>query len=383
MLKDPRMNKMARIIARHALRVKAKEKVLIEATDDCDELIIAVIDAVNEAGGIPLVQHQSLPVRRSWLLGATDDHLKTWFDTTLALQREMDCLLSLRGQDNSQELADVPPDVMRSFSNYTIKIGQEARKPGFRKTVIRFPSKSLAQQCGMSTEAFTDHFFRVCAMNFKCLHHEMEPLKEALDRASDVRIVAPGTDLRFSIKDISCNISAGTWNIPDGETAMNLVRESVEGRIAYNVPSSYQGYIFRDIALEFSRGRVVNIEANDAERVEAILDTDEGARYIGEFAIGVNPFLQRHMIDTLFDEKMAGSLHFTPGGTAEDGARSSVHWDIVQSHLEHYGGGEIYLDGALWRKDGLFVDEHLLGLNPDRLVVALENADPLWVEGLV
>ncbi|MAG13943.1 MAG: aminopeptidase [Spirochaetales bacterium] len=383
MQKDSRIDKMARIIARHALSVKPGEKVLIEATDDCDALIIAVIRSVNEVGGIPIVQHESLPVRRAWLMGATEGHLQTWYESSLSIRGDIQCLLSLRGQDNRSELADVPAETMRRYNNLTIKLGQAMRRPGFRKTVIRYPSKSLAQQCGMSTEAFADHFYRVCAMNFQRLHREMEPLKNAIDQAEEVRIVAPGTDLSFSIRDLQCSISAGTWNIPDGETAMQIVRDSVEGHITYNVPSSYQGYVFHGIRLTFSRGKIVNAEANDKPRIEAILDSDEGARYIGEFAVGVNPFLRRHMIDTLFDEKMAGSLHFTPGGTAADGTRSLVHWDIVQSHLKHYGGGEISLDGRLWRKDGEFVDEHMQGLNPDNLLQTLESLDsdyPDWLK---
>ena len=373
MLRDPRIEKMARIIVEHSLKVQPGERVLIDALDNCDELIIAVVNAVYGAGASPQVQQMSLPVLRSWLRSAKEEHLSLWYEHTYRLRREMDCILSLRGQDNGYEMVDVPVDTMRQFSNLKIKVGQEARKPGFRTTVIRFPSKSLAQQAGMSTEAFADHFFRVCALDYPVLHREMLPLKDALDKANEVRIVAPGTDLLFSIEGIECNISAGTWNIPDGETAMGIVRESVEGKIAYNIPSNHHGYVFRDIALTFRKGKVEELKASDPERMEAILDVDEGARYIGEFAIGINPYLQRHMTDTLFDEKMAGSLHFTPGGTDAAGNRSTVHWDIVQSHLPFYGGGEIFLDGKLWRKDGLFLDQSLKGLNPEPLQSTLES----------
>jgi len=381
MLRDPRMANLGRLIVSHALRVKAGDKVLIDALEECDELIVAVLEAVDGVGGHTHLLHQSLPVRRAWLKGATPAHFQTWYDHMLQLRKEMDCVVSLRGQDNACELIDVPAETLRAFGALTMKLGSEGRKPGARTTVIRFPSRSLAQQSGMSTEAFTDHFFRVCSMSFPVLHREMEPLKAALDRASMVRIVAPGTDLSFSIEGIECSISAGTWNIPDGETAMGTVRESANGRIAYNIPSSHLGFIFRDIALEFRRGRVVAVEASDRARMEAILDTDEGARYVGEFAIGVNPYLRHHIIDTLFDEKMAGSLHFTPAGTDAQGTRSLVHWDIVQSHLPHYGGGEIYLDGKLWRKDGLFVDEELERLNPDELAATLDAAGSWTPEG--
>ena len=369
------MAAMARIIARHALEIKPGHRVLIDALDDCEELIIAVIDAVNAEGGLPYLQHQSLRVRRSWLIGATIEQLDMWFDHTLSVRKDMDRVLMIRGQDNWSELIDVPPATLRYFGNLHIRLGREGRKEGFKSTIIRYPSKSLAQQRSMSTDAFTDFFFKVCAMNFKTLYREMEPLKEAIDRANDVRIVAPDTDLTFSIEGLNTSISAGTWNIPDGETAMQIVRESVNGRIAYNIPSSHQGLVFSDIALTFEKGKVIDVQASEKEKMEAILDTDEGARYIGEFAIGVNPYLTTHMIDTLFDEKMAGSLHFTPGGTDSDGNTSKVHWDIVQSHLSNYGGGEIFLDGRLWRKNGLFVDSGMQRLNPESLALILDADD--------
>jgi aminopeptidase len=380
MLKDARVVHLARQIVRHSLRVKPGDSVLIDSLEECDELIVAVLGEVDKVGGHSHVLHQSLPVRRAWLMGATEAHFKTWFDQTVRARKEADCILSLRGQDNACELIDVPEQTMRRFGALTMRAALEGKKDGARITVVRFPSRSLAQQSGMSTEAFTDHFFRVCCLNFPLLRREMEPLKTALDRAATVRIVAPGTELSFSIMGVECGISAGTWNLPDGEAHMNIVRESVEGTIAYNVPSSHLGFVFRDIVLEFHKGRVTRVQASDRKRVEAILDTDEGARYVGEFAIGVNPYLQHHIIDTLFDEKMAGSLHFTPSGTDSKGVQSQVHWDIVQSHLPHYGGGEIHLDGKLWRKDGLFVDAALKRLNPEELAATLDAA-ATWIPG--
>ncbi len=363
----------ARIIVRHALKVQPGAKVMIDALDDCEELIIAVLSEINSVGALPYMIHESIRVRANWLRQATKEQMDLWFAHKAAIRREMDHVLQIRGQENWSELADVPPETLRYFGHLHIRMGKEGRKDGANTTIIRYPSKSLAQQGGMSTDAFTDLFFRLSTMNFKVLHREMEPLKEAIDKANDVRIVAPGTDLSFSIAGLTTSISAGTWNIPDGETAMTIVRESANGRIAYNVPSSHQGLVFRNIALTFKDGKITDIEADERENMEAILDTDEGARYIGEFAIGVNPYLRHHMIDTLYDEKMAGSLHFTPGGTDSNGRLSSVHWDIVQSHLPPYSGGEIYLDGKLWRKDGLFVDKALLRLNPDALQAILEE----------
>jgi aminopeptidase len=367
------MDAIADLIAGHSLKIKPGEKFLIDATDDCDDLIIAAVKSAQKKGGLPFVLHQSSRVRRAWLMGITDEQLASWYENMYRLRKEMDCILTIRSQNNGFELADVPLEAVRKFAGMAIRLGKEARKPTLRTSLIRYPTDSFAQQCGMSTEACEEFFFNVCSMDYQVLHQEMEPLKAALDRANQVRILSPGTDISFSIEGLKCSISAGTWNIPDGETAMKIVRESVDGTIAYNIPSNHQGFVFRDIKLTFKKGQVVGIEANDAKRMEAILDTDVGARYIGEFAIGVNPYLRRPIIDTLFDEKMAGSLHFTPGGTDAEGRESSVHWDIVLSHLSEYGGGEIYLDGKLWRKDGLFVDDALKRLNPDTLLEILQK----------
>jgi aminopeptidase len=367
------MTATARVIVHHALKVKPGAKVMIDSLDECEELIIAVMEELSGVGALPYRIHESIRVRANWLKRATKEEMDLWFDHKAAARREMDHVLQIRGQDNWYELAEVPPETLRYFGHLHIRMGREGRKEGANTTIIRYPSKSLAQQGRMSTDAFTDLFFRLSTMNFRVLHREMEPLKAAIDNANDVRIVAPGTDLTFSIAGLTTNISAGTWNIPDGETAMGIVRESANGRIAYNVPSSHQGLVFHNIALTFRDGKVIEVEADEKDKVEAILDTDEGARYIGEFAIGVNPYLRSHMIDTLYDEKMAGSLHFTPGGTDSNGTLSTVHWDIVQSHLPPYAGGEIYLDGKLWRKDGLFVDDALARLNPDTLQQILEE----------
>jgi aminopeptidase len=368
-----RMDAIADMIAGHSLKITPGDKVLVDATDDCDDLIMAAIKSIQAKGGLPFVLHQSSRVRCAWLMGITDEQLESWYESMYHLRKDMDCILTIRSQNNGFELADVPQEAIRKFAGMSIRLGKLARKPTLRTSLIRYPTAAFAQQCGMSTDACEEYFFNVCTMDYQALYQEMEPLKAALDHAGRVRILSPGTDISFSIEGVNCFISAGTWNIPDGETAMEIVRESVNGIISYNVPSNHQGFVYRDIRLTFKEGRVAGVEANDAKRMEAILDTDAGARYIGEFAIGVNPYIRRPIIDTLFDEKMAGSLHFTPGGTDSDGNPSSVHWDIVQSHMPEFGGGEIYLDGKLWRKDGLFVDDALKRLNPDVLLGILQK----------
>ena len=198
----------------------------------------------------------------------------------------------------------------------------------------------------------------------------MDALKKRLDNADKVNIVAKGTDLSFSIKGIGSKKCSGERNIPDGEIYTAPVKNSVNGTITYNAPSVENGFKFENVSLTFKDGKIIKATANDNEKLNAIFDTDEGARYVGEFAFGVNPFITRPMGDILFDEKISGSIHFTPGCCYDDcynGNVSAVHWDLVQIHTKEYGGGEIYLDGELIRKDGLFVTDDLLCLNPENL----------------
>ncbi|MFL6558809.1 MAG: aminopeptidase, partial [Bacillus sp. (in: firmicutes)] len=235
---------------------------------------------------------------------------------------------------------------------------------------LRYPTSSMAQLAKMSTEAFENFYFDVCNLDYGRMDQAMDSLKALMDRTDKVRITGPGTDLSFSIKDIPAIKCAGRLNIPDGEVYTAPVRDSVNGVVTYNTPSPYQGFTFENVKLTFRDGKIVEAESNDSSRINKIFDTDEGARYIGEFAIGVNPFILNPMQDILFDEKIAGSFHFTPGQCYDDafnGNHSNIHWDMVNIQRPEYGGGEMYFDDVLIRKDGLFVIPELEVLNPDNL----------------
>jgi len=228
----------------------------------------------------------------------------------------------------------------------------------------------MAQMAGMSTPAFEDFFFRVCLLDYARLADAMVPLAERMRKTDQVRLKGPGTDLRFSIKDIGVVPCEGRRNLPDGECFTAPVRSSVEGTITYNTPSLYQGTTYEGISFTFEGGRIVRAAGEPADRLLAVLDSDEGARYVGEFSLGFHPFILSPMKDTLFDEKIAGSLHFTPGqayGIADNGNRSRVHWDLVLIQRPEYGGGEVWFDGECIRRDGRFIVPELEGLNPERL----------------
>ena len=303
---------------------------------------------------------------------ATEESMKLVGDIEAYRMKQMDAYVGIRGAYNSTEFSDVPDDKMKLYQKYWLKpVHLDIRVPKTRWVVMRYPTPSMAQQAGMSTEAFEDFYFEVCTVDYEKMSRAMEPLKKRLEEVDKVHILGPGTNLHFSKKGIPVLKGDGTANLPDGEIFTAPVRDSVNGTIAYNTPSLYHGFVFENIRFEFKDGRIVRAEANNSEKINELLDSDEGARYVGEFALGVNPKITRPMKDTLFDEKIAGSFHFTPGAAyeeADNGNRSEIHWDLVCIQTPEYGGGEIYFDGELIRKDGRFVPGDLQGLNPENLV---------------
>jgi aminopeptidase len=222
----------------------------------------------------------------------------------------------------------------------------------------------------MSTEEFEDFYFDTCTIDYAKMSKAMDPLVELMQRTDRVRLVAPGTDLEFSIKGIPAIKGAGTYNLPDGEVFTAPIKDSINGIIRYNTRTAYMGKIYENIVFHFKDGRIVESTSSRTAEMNAILDSDEGARYVGEFAIGLNPFVKKPMLNPLLDEKIAGSIHLTPGDCydmAPNGNKSRHHWDIVLIQTKEWGGGEIYFDDKLVRKDGLFVLDELKGLNPDNL----------------
>jgi aminopeptidase len=307
------------------------------------------------------------------LLNCTEEQMKLSAQIDKAEMEQMDCYVAVRGTDNVSELADVPSDKMRIYETfYMTPVHHETRIMKTRWVVLRYPNAAMAQLSNTSVEAFEDFYFKVCNLDYANMGKAMQNLKAYMERTDKVRIVGPGTDLRFSIKGIPAVPCAGECNIPDGEVYTAPVRESINGTLAYNTPAVFQGFTYENIKFRFENGKIVEATANDTERINHVLNTDAGARFIGEFAIGVNPYVLKPMKDTLFDEKIMGSFHFTPGNcyenSAPNGNVSSIHWDLVCIQTPEYGGGEIYFDDVLIRKDGRFVVKELECLNPENLI---------------
>ncbi|AST92885.1 MULTISPECIES: aminopeptidase [Sutcliffiella] len=370
-MKDPRIQTLAKNLINYSVRLQKGEKVLIENFGLQKELVTALVNEAYKAGGYPFVSLKDATVDRALLMGAQEEQFNMIADFERNVMEKMDAYIGLRSGDNISEQSDVPDEKMKIHGNTVGKrVHREIRVPKTRWVVLRYPNASMAQLAKMSTEAFEDFYFDVCNLDYSKMSKAMDSLVELMNKTDKVRLTGVGTDLTFSIKDIPAIKCAGEMNIPDGEVYTAPVKDSVNGVITYNTPSPYQGFTYENVKLTFQDGKIVEATANDTERINKIFDTDEGARFVGEFAIGVNPYIQHPMQDILFDEKIDGSFHFTPGQAYEDawnGNNSNIHWDMVMIQRPEYGGGEIYFDDVLIRKDGRFVIPELEALNPENL----------------
>ncbi len=362
---DPRFDKLAQLLVEYSTRLQRNETVLIESFDVPDEMTIALVRAARKAGAIPFTQIQRGQVSRELAMKATERQLNLTAIHELARMKRMDAYIGLRGSNNISELSDVPAEQMKLVAKKMRSV-QDQRVKKTKWVVLRWPTSSMAQQAGMSTEAFEQFYFDVCTLDYRKLQTGMKALCKLMEKTDRVEIKGPGTDLRFSIKDIGAVICGGDRNIPDGEVFSCPVRDSVEGHVTFNAPTIYQSIGFDGVRLDFREGKIVEATGNETKKLNKILDSDPGARYIGEFSLAFNPYILQPMRDILFDEKIAGSFHFTPGQAyeeADNGNRSQVHWDMVNIQRPDYGGGEIYFDGKLIRKDGEFVPKDLRSLN--------------------
>jgi len=362
---DPRFDKLAKVLVEYSTRLKRNENLLIEAFDVPDEMTIALVRAARKVGAIPFVQVQRNRISRELALEASDRQLDFAAAHELARMKKMQAYIALRGSNNITELSDVPVANMQLVAKKMRPV-QDQRVKKTKWCVLRWPTPSMAQLAGMSTEAFEDFYFEVCTLDYEKLQPGMKALKELMESTDRVQIKGPGTNLRFSIKGIPAVICGGDRNIPDGEVFTAPVKNSVEGHVTFNAPTIYQSIAFDGIRLDFRNGKVVKATSNQTDKLNKILNSDTGARYIGEFSLGFNPYVLEPMRDILFDEKIAGSFHFTPGQAyeeADNSNRSQVHWDMVSIQRKDYGGGEIYFDEELIRRDGEFLPKELRSLN--------------------
>ncbi len=370
---DPRVTKLATLLVNHSLSLGPTDRLLIHTFDIPDEAVAEVVRVAQSTGAQVVVRLERNLVKRQLMHGMTEANARSIAAIEKYEMEQMTSYLALRGTDNYAELSDVSSEIQAMWSKeYSQPVVFGVRVPKTKWVVLRWPTPGMAQQANMSTPAFEKFYFDTCTLDYSKMAKACAPLEDLMNRTDRVHILSPGTDLKFSIKDVGAVACTGARNIPDGECFTAPVRESMEGTIAYNTASLYQGQEFKDIKYTVKNGKIIEASAGaDTTKLNEILDTDAGARYFGEWALGFNPYVLEPMKDTLFDEKIAGSFHLTPGNAYDppggNGNKSAIHWDTVLIQRPEYGGGEIYFDGKLIRKDGLFVLPELEGLNPSHL----------------
>lgn len=369
-MSDSREKDLARLLVRYSVDLQPGEHCLINATDVPESMVEELIEAVYGAGGYPQVNLMTIRIERAMVAHASKESLASWADCDAYRMQKMDAFIGIRGIVNPREHATLGEIYQTYMSSYNTPVHHQIRIPHTKWVVLRYPTQLMAYQANMSTKEFEDFFYAVTSgVDYDAMAKAMEKAKAFLDQADKVHIIAQGTDISFSIKGMGSIPCAGLRNIPDGEIYTCPVRDSVNGTITYNTPSTYHGHCFSDIAFTVKDGKIIEATADDTEAINAILDSDEGARYFGEFALGCNPNITFAMDNTLFDEKIAGSIHFTPGNaydSCDNGNHSAIHWDLVQIQTPEFGGGKIFIDGQLIREDGRFVHESFVDLNFDR-----------------
>lgn len=372
-MEDIRIKKLAQNLLNHSIKLQKNDILYIDILgEEVLPLAHELLEQARNMKAYVIFNITNYSFLKSFLINSDEEQIKIYTKNELEKMKQATAYIGIRAFYNTSPLADVPAEKMELYNKHYLEpVHLKERVENTKWCILRFPNKSMEQINNMTFKEFEDFYYNVCNLDYSKLSDAMDNLVKLMDNTDKVRILGNGTDLTFSIKNIKAQKYYGTFNIPDGEVATAPVKTSVNGYITYNTETIYNGIKFKNIKFEFENGKIINATSNNTEALNKILDTDEGARYIGEFALGLNPYITQTFNDTLFDEKVYGSFHFTPGNAlseSDNGNRSAIHWDIVNIQTEEYGGGEIYFDDVLVRKNGRFVLKELEALNAENLM---------------
>lgn len=370
------LDKLAHQFMVNAVGVQAGQNIWIEHLGPGGKPIAqACAEKVKALGGVPYIVDRGSDYMNAFLPGKTDEELKAQGEAELAAMKTMQGYIRV-GDDAEQMRVKASQEDRARYQKFVMYPMTQHRIENTNWLVTRAPTEEFAKACGMDMAAFVPFYLGANLADYSKMAPAAEPLVRLMGEKHKVRILGKGTDLTLeTIGGGQAKPCTGKLNIPDGEVYTAPVLDSVNGTILYG-PSVYEGQSFNSIALEFRDGVVVKAVADggDAERtaiLNRMLDADPGARRVGEFAIAFNPGILHPVGDILFDEKINGSLHLALGqcyeNVAPNGNTSDIHWDMVHIQRPEYGGGEIWFDGKLVRKDGRFVVPELDGLNPENL----------------
>jgi aminopeptidase len=359
-MKDLRLEKLAKNLLTHSCKLQKGQSIIIEGSSESRDLIVEIVKQVYKLGAFPFVRLGDEQIGRATLMGITEELSKRMCKYAMPLFEDCNAYIGIRASRNEFEGADVPTaNKVLHAKHFGKPIHMDTRAVKHNWVILNYPNPSMAQMAQTSVEAFEDFYFDVCTMDYSKMHNAMVPLKELMEKTDRVRIVAPDTDLSFSIKGQKAKICSGECNIPDGEIYTSPLKTSINGKIRFNTPSTCKGITHTDICLTFRDGKVIEEHSSNTDALTAELNSDEGARYTGEFAFGVNPYIKKPMNDILFDEKISGSIHIALGNCYDDcpnGNKSQIHWDLILRDCD------VYLDDVLVRKGGKFMPKQLQAL---------------------
>lgn len=369
MQKDQRLYQLAENILKNSVKLKKGERIYIEAFGSSTlDLMEIFIEKATQMGGVPFYFYNDEHLLRAVISSADKEQMKQFGQIYQQQMAQSDVYIAIRGFDDLFALSDVPQEQMSLYMEYYFNpVHRETRVPNTRWCVMRYPNQSMAAAAKMSVRDFENFYFDACLVDYAQMKEAMEPLQKLMERTDRVKIVAPGTDLEFSIKGIPAIKCCGEVNVPDGEVYTAPVKNSINGVVQFNTDTVYNGVFFSNVRLVFKDGQIAEASSlTNNDKLQDILETDAGSRYMGEFALGLNPGIKHPILDILFDEKIGGSFHMAIGNsydTAPNGNNSAVHWDLIQMQDAAHGGGEIYFDGVLVRKDGKFMLPELQALD--------------------
>jgi aminopeptidase len=364
---DYSLEKLAKKIINYSLNLQSNERVLISYSTLADiDLLKCLIKEILLVKSIPYVAFNHPTISYLLVEGTTDERIKLLKDLADQDVYNYDAFINVRYNYNDYEGKDVDKNILAKIGS-KLKESHDIRINQKKWVLLNYPSLIDSFKAKMSTSDYRNFALEVMNVDYNEMNKKIEPLKRLMEQTDKVRITGKNTDITFSIKGMPIIPCVGDKNIPDGEIYVAPIKDSVNGIITYNTPSPYQGNIYNNVSLTFKDGQIVTATAdNDVGDLNKIFNIDEGSRYIGEFSLGLNPKILHPIGDILYDEKIIGSLHFTPGAAYKDsynGNDSSIHWDMVLIQREEYGGGDIYFDDLLIRHNGMFVLEELKELN--------------------
>ena len=356
-MRDPRIDEYARLLVERSVAVRPGWQVSVRGTPLARPLIEAVIEQIARIGAYPIVQLVFEQIGGPFAREAPVDVLRVPAPLQRRIWEEVDAFISVWAPENAREGADLSEERRSALQQMTTVMRERTMAMAVPWVIAEYPVQSMAQDAGMTIAEYEEFIFGAVLLDWDAEEARMRKIADAFDAADEVRIVAQGTDLTLSLAGRGGAVDDGHVNMPGGEVFYSPVEDSAQGVIEFSeFPAVYYGQEVDGARLVFEHGRIVDASARSGEAfLIDTLDSDEGARRLGELGIGCNPGIQRFMKNVAFDEKIAGTVHLAVGNsyTFTGGTnKSTIHWDIVE---DLRSGGRLYADGRLVQENGAWL----------------------------